>query len=1487
MANIQYSIYQIDSEALSSFRTLSSVDLNLLTSAQLTKAFDPSSNHIELSYYSLDNLRLTTAESYKSYTVLTGDNNNQPGVTEISIDVEDDYLGYGFGGEEVKAVYNFLNFPYNSEPFSQPFYVENISPDRTELRLVSLNLTTSDIVRFTDRLKEQFTQETYSPDLYLYFGQSLYFSIVNIDVEDFRDTNAVILKLYNPLPSSVNLKTKVDIVEKIANSIAYQINVSIIPEEEPVPTLRGANFNVEIEDQVTEPSGYFNYNELFSFPVNNTHRELNSLFNEKGAKLGIDYSDFKNFINFSSVEERIRNFKYKLDLIDSYQSSLDNINSTTATYSSTGISGSVSYYENLVNGVVNNFDHYENYLYFESGSNAWPKSNSIKPYINQASSTIEATTWFDNEIEEAVLYDASNPDLLANTIASFLREDNSNSPYDLFVDMIGQHFDNLWVYTDAVTQKYNADNRLEKGVSKDLVEDLLKNFGVKLYTSNKSVEDLYKYFTINNYDLSGESISGGIISSGGDKVSQNDYQKEIYKRIYHNLPLLLKSKGTERGLRALINCFGVPSDVLKIKIFGGQSASELPYFGGEQPWTGSINKVRVNNTGSIVEGDTLSFYTGITSIGNKYSQDLHRIEVGFSPADNIDSYIVSQSAVLFPSDPLNIDQYIGDPRQSTTNRYSDLFYHAKSILADVDAYNLKDFVRLIKFFDNVLFRMIRDFTPARSVTDTGIIIKPHLLDRNKIIAPTATWTRPEYSGSIKTSYTTGSNAGAYRNIGVGSRGGESGTGYERFVKTPFGIKRKYINEFNTDPQIEKLFDEAKFDGELKNSFIRISNGELNDENPFKQIDYPLVKYSVQYFTDIPSEYCIIRTGSNPNSPNNEFIISNPENNLNLATSAIFDGDTSLYSYTVDSEPPNINTFTHNFSEDLVEDGIQGIENTQYTPFEIIATHQDHPNIQNSASGSNTNESGIPQDGCKAERTARLVQCALGGGVYGIYPNLLSINTGYNLWSFFFDGSEGGLANESNPVLTNTRLTFFINGVNIGSTINGEPDPDDPLNSDEQGPPTNYVFPDSTSQLVTIEVKDSFDLSCIQRLILGFNACGLYDLSTSGQQEIEGIIFGPDPDRVQNYVLPVAFGPQSSNSSTLYYTYPFSFGGITATTDYFFQVQVRFRPQPDDQGIISDPILLNALNNDEDVLYGPVPGQIVDGVWQADFQEIQGSPDFFNSVLYTNQSPVPANFFTLTTETYPELGAQLELLGMPEVGPNNIDEGQFKRKIRFKAVNSIGCEVVSEYFDMESVPREKRKVNMVYSGNMYGGSSLGAICAIDPTDDSGNRDVYVYVTQNYNNGEPVTAFEVIHNELKIYANDNEAGPSTFTPAGSGTYGYQTDLGASLGIVNRGRRWIGEDYTGGDVNIGFNPGNWVFTPNNFSSGISGVNFNVTGEGGTYNFAVNQGLVLCGQGGGNNIQPDNPSEIIDGPGSASDTIIDSPSGTVPGGGSQNAGL
>ena len=287
-----------------------------------------------------------------------------------------------------------------------------------------------------------------------------------------------------------------NIVELISDSVAYEVDYEVENVEEPKVFLRSPNFNIETQDNSVVPSEYLSYDDLLGYPIGNTNSEIYSMINEKGVELSIDYTDFSNFVHFSSAQERLINFKYKLDLLTSYSASLST--TSTITGGTQGVSGSTAYYQGLYQGIISNFDHYERFLYYESGSHSWPKSNTTKPYINVPSkdpitqiANPVVTAWYTDALTNAVAFDSTNYNILTDTIPAYLRDDESNEKYLTFIYMVGQHFDNLWVYGKAVTDKYNNDNRLDFGISKDLVGEALKNFGVKLYTSNKSTEDLF------------------------------------------------------------------------------------------------------------------------------------------------------------------------------------------------------------------------------------------------------------------------------------------------------------------------------------------------------------------------------------------------------------------------------------------------------------------------------------------------------------------------------------------------------------------------------------------------------------------------------------------------------------------------------------------------------------------------------------------------------------------------------------------------------------------------------------------------------------------------------------------------------------------------------------------------------------------------------------------------------------------------------------
>lgn len=848
MADITYRASQESPQNIPGFEQYQDSDKNLVTSYQVNSLFDSTKNFVELHILDLADTLLQSEYDYTEYTLLANAQSaGKEGASVLTIDPIQDALSYGFAFGGVKVLYHFLNDLYTSDKSSLDFYIDSISPDRTELRLLTQKLTPEQIVSYTNSIKSRLLDQSDFSEFRLNFKKNNVLIAVNIDTLDSVNGKAVIIKLYEPLPADIDKKAILNIVESISDSVAYELDYEVAEEAPASLTLRSPNFSLDLQEYNIVPTEYFNYDELLSYKVNNANSEIYSMINEKGVDLSIDYSDYSNFIHFSSAQERLLNFKYKVDLLTQYSQSLSTIKGVTGGLQ--GVSGSTIYYENLYQGILNNFDHYERFLYYESGSNSWPKSNSTKPYINLPSKdpvtgipTPEVTAWFNEALTNSIAYDTSNYNILTQTIPTYISDDENNQNYLTFIYMIGQHFDNLWIYGKAVTDKYDADNRLNHGISKDLVGEALKNFGVKLYTSNKSTEDLFSTFIGQAYQSGSEVINTYITGSltGSNTpiqpTSYDGYQKEVQKRIYHNLPLLLKSKGTERGLRALINCFGIPSDILKIKLYGGRNIDKTPFFGDYQYYTSSLDKVRLDHTGSITSGSTLSQYTSIVHRDYKYTDDLHNIEVGFSPTDNVDNYIISQSASTF-----NIDNYIGDPRDLSLDSYSGLSTVAQSILGNLDQYNLQDYVRLIKFFDNVIFKMIKDFIPARAIADTGIIIKPNLLNRSKAksINVSGSQSELEYFATIDTAFISGSDGGVYENSRVFS------TNYTASVQTPIGTSSLSYNE-----------EQAKYNGELSGSHIVISTGEWNASNLYKELQVTSATFDIKLWNS-PGNQCVL------------------------------------------------------------------------------------------------------------------------------------------------------------------------------------------------------------------------------------------------------------------------------------------------------------------------------------------------------------------------------------------------------------------------------------------------------------------------------------------------------------------------------------------------------------------------------------------------------------------------------------------------------
>ena len=81
-----------------------------------------------------------------------------------------------------------------------------------------------------------------------------------------------------------------------------------------------------------------------------------------------------------------------------------------------------------------------------------------------------------------------------------------------------------------------------------------------------------------------------------------------------------------------------------------------------------------------------------------------------------------------------MDDYIGDPTHYTSGSYPDLKTIKDIYFQKVNKkLGIGDYVRTIQFFDHTLFKMIKEFAPAKTNLKTGLVIEPHYLERAKLV----------------------------------------------------------------------------------------------------------------------------------------------------------------------------------------------------------------------------------------------------------------------------------------------------------------------------------------------------------------------------------------------------------------------------------------------------------------------------------------------------------------------------------------------------------------------------------------------------------------------------------------------------------------------------------------------------------------------------------------------------------------------------------
>jgi len=767
-------------------------DLKLITAQKLKKTFGAYDDYIEYFVYDAGGNLLDTLYNYHEYKLpsnyalsptVTGSFNinnssvtgDQVGVTSnlslsasrypiIEIDPVQDLESLGYSSGEFKVQYNIFKNRISSFP-SAELFIKEISPDRTELRVGSVVLPNSQIESGSLDLINYYNSSSYFDPFLLNFGNNKQSIATNIVLNKVDTGYEILFKLYKELDISIVEKSSLWIVEEISTPYTFDINLDAILAAPTGSKLRGPNFNNISRfglGTVTSP-----YTNTFA----NNQQGLFGLNNSQSIAININYSDangvnggFANFVTFGSALSRIQNFYTKVQQIESYNILISKYTPNISTTSS--LQSEINSYSSSRNDIITNFDGFENYLYFSSGSltssyqygiTPYPKSTPTLPYTLFPSTSSQVSTWYNSITTHATNYDLNNVNYFKYSVPSYVVDDPDNANYVTFLNMMGQFFDNIWVYVQSITDRNLSNNNLNVGISKDVVYSLLQSLGISIFNSfgDQSIAlNLLGANTGSSY-YNGYLTDFSATSSYLNNIPKKDILAESYKRIYHNLPLLLQRKGTVAGLQTLLTTFGISnrdyytvsgssyytptgsavatSSILNVKEFGGYTKSEI--------LVGYNNdKVRIVNT--YTTGSVLSYLTSIQSYASESSKfrtfDEHYVDISFSPQNQIDTYVSKSISANNPN--WTIDNYIGDPRQLESGSYNDLIIQKGIYFGGTGSYagftgSLMDyngFTRLIQFFDNSMFKMLEDYVPARTNLSTGVTINSPVLERNKI-----------------------------------------------------------------------------------------------------------------------------------------------------------------------------------------------------------------------------------------------------------------------------------------------------------------------------------------------------------------------------------------------------------------------------------------------------------------------------------------------------------------------------------------------------------------------------------------------------------------------------------------------------------------------------------------------------------------------------------------------------------------------------------
>lgn len=567
-------------------------------------------------------------------------------------------------GADYTLRYNFFKSKLSGPDKDQKMYIQSFSDDRREVRV---RPTPNSDFSFRESVRSVFGKKVRtSLKNVANFNRNQYYRILswssvaktdsNGDVlfdenNDPELTNSAIIRFENAIPSAIEVGDEFWIGERLSRP--YFDKFEIFRSVEPTPTneLAPPDFNIDTGENSIGESKFEDLESIID-EGSSSENFVQSTFGDGSVDLNVDYTEFENFVHFSSAEERIKNFRFKLKKIQQFIKEIKD-DGTSAGRKKTA--------RREAESIIATFDSYEKFLFrAENVPESYPKNEDgslVDLEITTKKGTVPSgldnpTGWFKKIIERARRYDDRNESSLKKQIPDYIREDPENESFVLFVNMVAQWFDQNWLFIDQFENfsKVTESAFQPDSLSADLSQIISESMGIETFNgfdAEQFFDELFESSKLEDiFDGANISESLGIeVDENVLDLTRYNAQQQVWRRLLSNLIHHYKTRGTENSIRMLGNIFGFPTGSIVVREYGGgvvgsdkkdikieENTHNLSFFSSQNlrvPWSTSGGSGSVNEYENLFDNFEDSPKSGMVRFASEYQggQSLRLFEI--------------------------------------------------------------------------------------------------------------------------------------------------------------------------------------------------------------------------------------------------------------------------------------------------------------------------------------------------------------------------------------------------------------------------------------------------------------------------------------------------------------------------------------------------------------------------------------------------------------------------------------------------------------------------------------------------------------------------------------------------------------------------------------------------------------------------------------------------------------------------------------------